>query len=531
MLHRIACALAAMSAASAKHLFEGFVLTSYRKGEYVQSSTAQVAAQMAQTGVRAVEVMFTYYVQNSVNSTQIFADPEQSPSDDDVLNAIAQVHKAGMAVTMKPHIDCKDGVWRANIGTKFTSAQQWSDWFANYTAFVLHAADLAILSGVPIAGFNVGTELDGTHAHATEWRAVIAAVRSRLGPSVPLWLGPNWGWDSVPGYQLVTFWDALDYLGVDMYAPLASHNDPTLAEAVAGWQPLIANLSAWWEQHGSPTKGFIFAEIGYASYQGAATNAPGCCTGPIDLQTQATLYQSFFEAVWDQPWMAGVFWWAWPASSAPGGTPCSTGFDVYGKPAAAIMSQYYSQGMSAAVAQTAYSAALATLPSSASAPVIIYSDGKTTWNDWSWGSTVNLTDAAGAYPGHTSSASVVVSSAGGAFTLHVPSGAQRLDGLTSLTMDIVVPNVTLGFELSAFFCACTSCDSACSLPAVQMVLYSQDGQQCTLASDWASQPSAARVVLPLDKMAPGRNATTTIARVQVGANSAVAFRVDNIQLA
>ena len=110
----------------------------------------------------------------------------------------------------------------------------------------------------------------------SQWRAVITAVRVVL-PGVPLWLGPNWSWRGSPGYEFVRFWDALDFLGVDMYAPLAAHPDPTLPVAIAGWAPLVASLSAFSSAHDN--KQFIFAEIGYASYADAAVDAPGCCTG------------------------------------------------------------------------------------------------------------------------------------------------------------------------------------------------------------------------------------------------------------
>jgi hypothetical protein len=293
---------------------------------------------------------------------------------------------------------------------------------------------------------------------------------------------------------------------------------------------LIANLTAWWQQEtkGNTSKGFIFAEIGYASYQGAATNAPGCCSGSVDLQTQATLYQSFFEAVWEQPWMAGVFWWAWPANGA-GGTPCSTGFDVYAKPAANVLSKYYGQGKSS-VPMDRYGPGLVV---GSVAPLTIYAAGITTWDDWSWGAQVNLQDPKVAYPGHAFSISATVPSNDGALVLHAPNGAQGLEGYSFLALDVIVPNATQASQLTAFFCTCTSCDTGCSLPSVQLVVYTSDGQQCTLATDWSSTPSKAHVAIPLDVLAPGRNASTTIARVQVGADAPsgpVTFKIDNVQL-
>jgi hypothetical protein len=71
--------------------------------------------------------------------------------------------------------------------------------------------------------FNVGTELDATERHETEWRSVIAEVRASL-PNAKLWYGCNW-W---PNVTEVNFWDALDFIAVDAYFPLSTHINPTV---------------------------------------------------------------------------------------------------------------------------------------------------------------------------------------------------------------------------------------------------------------------------------------------------------------
>ena len=241
--------LLAATAAAAPPLMKGAVLACYARGCYSTPASAAVVREMAATGITHVELMATYYVANTVNATAIFADAAKSQSDDDVLAAIAALRASNITVSLKPHIDSLDGVWRANIGTGFTSEAQWDEWFENYTSFVLHFCALAVRGGAS-GGFNVGTELDGTHAREAQWRALIASARAALPPGTPLWLGPNWRWAKTPGYRLVGFWDALDFLGVDMYAPLSTHNDPTLAEAEAGWAAIMADLAAFSQEHG-----------------------------------------------------------------------------------------------------------------------------------------------------------------------------------------------------------------------------------------------------------------------------------------
>ena len=288
------------------------------------------------------------------------------------------------------------------------------------------------------------------------------------------------------------------------YAPLATHNDPTLEEAIAGWAPLVANLSAFSAAQGG--KPFVFPEIGYASYAGAATDAPDCCKGPPDPGTQATLYQAFFSAVWGQPWMAGAFWWAW-MDDTPGGTPCSTSFDVFRKPAAGVVASYYGSGGGAAARPP---------------PLGVYTNGATSFADWSWGGVFDLGARGDPYPGHAMCATAAVGAGGGALALASPR-ALDLTGYTALEFDVRA-NASEGYTLEAFLCACADCgDCPVLLPRVSVDDYCA---ACDVPSAWDAAPAAAHVVVPLAALLP--DARVGVLRVQLGAPAALDFAVDNI---
>lgn len=467
--------------------------------------------------------MFTYYVANTMNDTDI-RPTSSSPTDSDILKAISDAHAAGMSVALKPHIDSLDGVWRANIGTHFTTEEQWSQWFTSYTAFMLHSAALAAQGNVT-GGFNVGTELDGTHGRESQWRAVIAAVRAALPVGVPIWLGPNWEWKGQPGYRQVEFWDALDFLGVDMYAPLSNHVDPTLEEAVAGWAPLIANLSAFYQEQGGK-KGFVFAEIGYASYQDAAVNGPGCCVGPSDEGTQNVLYQAFFKAVLPQPWFAGVFWWAWDASFSER-VQCSMDFNIYGKLAQATVKAAYAPGSGGVGAAVALP-----VPASAPPPLILYSNGVTRYDNWSWGGSVNLTSAVDPYPGHSRSCSVSIPSQEyGMVALHSQDPLD-LSLYTHLEFDLRAAQSPSAYGLQAWLCACDDCSATGSgcpkLPAVDLDVFAPPATPCSIPFSWDADPGGAKVKIPITDLLGGVAVNTGVKRVQIGGKGPLEFSVDNI---
>ncbi|MDP2935877.1 MAG: hypothetical protein Q8O86_05240 [Dehalococcoidia bacterium] len=125
---------------------------------------------------------------------------------------------------LKPHPDPIDdpGAWRGMIGQGFTSDREWAAWFASYKAFILRYADLAQAHGVE--QFCVGAELLATVQRETEWREVIALVRDR-------YKGPlTFAADIDREVAKITWWDTLDFIGVDAYPSLTEKNNPSLAE-------------------------------------------------------------------------------------------------------------------------------------------------------------------------------------------------------------------------------------------------------------------------------------------------------------
>lgn len=192
----------------------------------------------------------------------------------------------------------------------------------------------------------VGTEMKTSTAKQPDmWRSTIKAIRKTLasapgGSSVKLVYGANFN-------EPVTFWDALDAIGIDAYFGLDGTPDPPVDALVKAWQPIVANLSALSKQWGD--KKIIFCEIGYRSYALTA-RYPGVYQGhsPPDMQAQVNAYDALFQAVLGlegtsgashggaltgpPSWMGGVLIWDWGYSLLEGGR-CDDGYSVRDKPA------------------------------------------------------------------------------------------------------------------------------------------------------------------------------------------------------
>lgn len=287
-------------------------------------------AHLTETGANWISLIVTRY-QTGLGSTEIFA-AESTPTDEDLVHALGQAHTLGLKVMLKPHLDLLNDPshWRGQIGQAYTTETQWSEWFASYRAFIAHYADLAAAHGAD--QFCVGCELVGTTHRESDWRAVVAEVRSRYRG--PLIYAGNHSGEEVG----LTWWDALDMIGVDAYYPLSSHPNPSLDELKAAWQPLVASLGSLAARCQKPV---ILTEVGYRSIDGTAMHPwDWQVEGKVDLQEQADCYRAALESLYGQPWFAGIYWWSWGPDPLEGG-PNDDGYSPHDKPAEDLLRAWF----------------------------------------------------------------------------------------------------------------------------------------------------------------------------------------------
>lgn len=220
---------------------------------------------------------------------------------------LAQAH--GIKTILKPHIWLRDdgGKWRGEI--KMKSEEDWLKWFEDYTGFILHYAKLAEEQKMEM--LCIGTELHQTCVErADDWRKLIAKVRNVY--SGPLTYAANFSDE----YQDVSFWDDLDYIGVQAYFPLTNKENPTVKSLREGWQKPMKELKKFSARYGKP---ILFTEVGYKSTKDSGIEP---WTWPQNIErdqraeiyseeTQAACYEALFAEVMDEPWLAGVHLWKW----------------------------------------------------------------------------------------------------------------------------------------------------------------------------------------------------------------------------
>ena len=209
--------------AAAKGKYEwqkGMCYTTWSKERYSSRQSDESLEALAKTGTKWVSILTTWY-QEKCYTTKIFPT-EKSPSDESLIHAINKAHSLGMKVMLKPHldiIDTSEGSWRGEIAC--ISEPDWNAWFESYRDFILHYAKIAQENKVEI--FCIGTELTSVATiRGDMWKGiVIKPVRNVY--KGPLTYAANWNVE----YMHVSFWDEMDYLGIDAYFPLSEKDKPT----------------------------------------------------------------------------------------------------------------------------------------------------------------------------------------------------------------------------------------------------------------------------------------------------------------
>ena len=195
---------------------------------------------------------------------------------------------------------------------------------------MLHYARLAELYQVDL--LVIGTELDGVTHHEAAWRSLIADVRRIY--SGPITDAAHWG----PDFEQLPFWDALDYIGLNMYYPLAAPGEMPRADSPR-LKELVERIGNKARKYDKP---LLFTEVGFPSSARAAAEPWKEDDAALDLELQERCYEVIFEAFYRQPWFAGLYWWKWPSHG--NSIPYDGSYNPLGKPAADVLARWYGQG-------------------------------------------------------------------------------------------------------------------------------------------------------------------------------------------
>lgn len=244
---------------------------------------------------------------------------------------IDSAHKAGLKVMLKPQIWVGGG-WIG--GLDFATDTEWTQWEKDYENYILPMAKIADSTNVEL--LCIGTEIKvSAIKRPAFWRNLIKKTRAIYKGK--LVYAANWD-----EYDLVTFWNDLDYIGIDAYFSLVPKATPSVSELEKAWMPHINAIKTFQKKQNKPV---LFTEFGYmpidsCTYQSWEIEKRRR-NMDINEVSQANAIDALFTVFWKEHWWAGGFLWKWfPEVKATEGTQIKD-YSPQGKKAIGVLQKWY----------------------------------------------------------------------------------------------------------------------------------------------------------------------------------------------
>jgi sugar phosphate isomerase/epimerase len=307
------------------HAHEGYQV----HNGYISRRSDAALEKLAALGVNSVSLSPFTYMRNPRTAEPLpYSKQTGAENDESVIHAAVTAKRLGMSVMVKPHIWLR-GSWPGEV--EMDGEEAWDRFFDYYWRWIRHYAVLAEMYDVEL--LCVGVELSrSTLGHEARWRSLFDRVRQIYRGRITY--AANWGEE----IENVSFWDALDFVGVNCYYPLSVDRRPTDEQLRDGVERALDRIEEVGRRYG---KRVIITEVGF-------TSSPAPWVRPYERQWRATpneeaqarCYRAFFEGLADRTRYAGVYWWKWPSFLEYGG-PRHSGYTPNGKSAERVVREWF----------------------------------------------------------------------------------------------------------------------------------------------------------------------------------------------
>jgi glycosyl hydrolase family 113 len=225
----------------------------------------------------------------------------KSLEQDHISVPLKWAKELNMKVMLKPHLAYWGSKfsWRGDI--KFNNEKEWQLFFTDYKKWIVIQAEIAEKYNADI--FCIGVEYKNSLKYENEWREIISIVRKVY--SGKLTYGANWD-----TYSKVSFWDVLDFIGIQAYFPIVNKKNPAEFEIQEGWNSILMQLNKFSKNQ---NKQIIFTELGYNNSEYAAQepwSSHESNSKEADITQQRCLKVALKKTSTNQN-IAGVFLWKW----------------------------------------------------------------------------------------------------------------------------------------------------------------------------------------------------------------------------
>lgn len=254
-----------------------------------------------QLGANAISLMPFAFL-NSETPEIVYLNGEwqwKGETEAGIEKAILLAKERGIQCMIKPQLWIDNGTFTGYFG--MAREEDWQRIEQDYGPFILRFAALSEKHHLPV--FCIATELDRWAAERPAyWTRLIQQIREVYAGKIVY--ACNWD-----GAEKITFWGALDYIGIDAYHPLSRDKTPTMSALQMAWDSVNPQFNTLYQRYQKP---ILFTEWGYQACD-YPTKEPWIEDASIATNeiAQSNCYQALWEHCIRQEWFAGGFVWKW----------------------------------------------------------------------------------------------------------------------------------------------------------------------------------------------------------------------------
>jgi hypothetical protein len=264
---------------------------------YLSPASAKALERLRDLGATSVSIAPSVLTEADSTALDFVHDNPLGDTDEAIVRAVLDARALGLTAMIKPQVFVQE----AYLGLVSVSGEAaWRDWFQAYRRFAVHYAIVAEASGAAI--FCAGAGLTATEAHEKEWRNVFSALH--LATGAPLVYAAN----GAARVADITFWDALDAIGADLFDPLGRGNEK-LSDAALEQAARRAALPLAETSRKYSNRPVILTEAGYPLVRAAwlSPRDEGSAL-PYATDDATRCVAAVYRALGKEPWWKGVYW-------------------------------------------------------------------------------------------------------------------------------------------------------------------------------------------------------------------------------
>ncbi len=252
---------------------------------------------------------------------------------DGIITTISYAQAHGLMVMVKPQVWVGHEGWTGTFS--LSSEEDWKIWEQQYEKYILTMVAIADSMNTEI--FCMGTEFKTAVEQRPEfWKQLIAKIRKKYQGE--LTYAANWD-----NYKNITFWDQLDYIGIDAYFPLSDIDIPVKDDLLKAWETPVQEMESLQSKYAKP---ILFTEYGYRSIPGSTgeqwkLKESWETDRKANMKVQVNGYEALYRTFWNKEWFAGGFIWKWYDYHSIAGGLKDTDYTPQNKPVEKVISKWY----------------------------------------------------------------------------------------------------------------------------------------------------------------------------------------------